>query len=65
MHRAWCGVLIFAGNSMDSPSFLSICQAVLFLVQLEAELSFLSQIGYIPGTVLLIVQLQLNYSVFC
>ena len=35
------------------------------LVQLAAELSFLSLIGYIPGTVLLTVQLQLNYSVFC
>lgn len=65
MHRAWGGVLIFASNFMHSPSFLSICQAVLFLVQLAAELSFLSLIGYIPGTVLLTVQLQLNYSVFC
>lgn len=65
MHRAWCGVLIFAGNFMHSPSFLSICQAVLFLVQLAAELSFLSLIVYIIETVLLIVQLQLKYSVFC
>ena len=65
MHRAWFGVLIFAGNFMHSPSILSICQTVLLLVQLAAELSFLSLIGYIPGTVLLIVQLQLNYSVFC
>lgn len=60
MHRAWGGVLIFASNFMHSPSFLSICQAVLFLVQLAAELSFLSLIGYIPGTVLLTASFNLT-----